>query len=318
MDKKVYLRGKAGTCWYNFTESLAYAATYRPAPKDVSYTKRLHYGSGSHQFINTYCRKDKENRLKPVFIYIHGGGWISGITDMRNAYIANFARLGFFTASIAYTYAPDAVYPAPLQEICNAIDFIWDMAEEKKLDMNNILMAGESAGGYYIMFMAALAADKTLAARLGLTFRHNEQFSINALICHCGCINLKKLLDPGCRQSEFPDMKMMVTSFLGMKYEDAVKFLETGEGYLSYPHISEGFPPCFFTTAEADWLRYEGWDMMEEYRKLGIPYDSYYGTGILRNHAWTIVTAVPKGKECLAKTLKFTLPFFPGYFGDNK
>ena len=39
MDKKVYTRGLAGQYWYNFTEALAMVATYRPVPKNVTYSK---------------------------------------------------------------------------------------------------------------------------------------------------------------------------------------------------------------------------------------------------------------------------------------
>lgn len=313
MDKKVYYRGKIGTYWYNFTESLAYALTYKPTPKNLIYTKRIPYGSGKLQYYNTYCRKDLVNTKKPLMIYIHGGGWISGITDMRNAYIQNFAEKGFYTASISYTYAPDKTFPEPIREICSAIDKIFDEADGKNYDTGNILLAGESAGGYYIFYMAALAADKTLASKLGIEFRHNEEFSIKAMVNHCGCVDLKRLLDPALPQSKFPDMKMMVCSFLGMDYESARKYLETDKGALTYPHLTPDYPPVFFTTACRDWLRYEGYDMMKEYTQLGIPFDSYEGTGIIGNHAWTIVTKLEKGRECLKKTFEFILPYFEEY-----
>ena len=312
MDKKVYLRGKAGTYWYNFTEGLAYALTYKPTPENLIYEKKLRYGSEKLQYINTYCRKDIEDKSKPLMIYIHGGGWVSGITEMRNTYTRNFAEAGFYTACISYTYAPDKDYKGALNEICAATDMIFDLAKEKKIDTGRILLAGESAGGYYIFFMAALAKDKSLAAKLGITFRHNEEFDVDAMISHCGCVNLKRLLDPSCPQSKFPDMKMMVCSLLGMKYDDARKFLETEEGYLSYPHITADFPPVFFTTACFDRLRYEGYDLMKEYNNFHIPYASYEGTGIIGFHAWTIVTKFKKSCECLKRTFDFIMPYFAG------
>lgn len=308
MDKKIYLRGKAGTYWYNFTEGLAYALTYKPTPKGIIYNKRIPYGGEKMQYYNTYCREDLLNEKKPLFIYVHGGGWVSGITDMRNTYIQNFAKLGFFTANISYTYAPDKVFPLALGEICKAVDKILDSAQMNNIDVGRIVVAGESAGVFYAFFLAALAADKSLAGKLGIDFKHIDDFKISALISHCGCINLPKLLDPACPQSHFPDMKMMVCSLLGKSYEESVKFLETEEGKLTYPQISEDFPPAFFTTAQYDKLRYEGYDMMREYAKFGIPYDAYEGTGIIGNHAWTIVTKFKKGRECLDKTLKFIMP----------
>ncbi len=312
MDKKLYLRGKAETYWYNFTESLAYALTYKPTPDGIIYKKRIPYGSEKAQYYNTYCRKDLLNEKKPLMIYIHGGGWVSGITDMRNTYIQNFAKLGFYTANISYTVAPDKTFPLAIGEICSAVDRILDSADENNIDTGKILVAGESAGVYYIFYLAALARNRELAEKAGIEFRHIDDFAITAIIAHCGCINLPKLLDRECPQSRFPDMKMMVTSLLGMNYKDAVEFLRTPAGYITYPHITSDFPPAFFTTACNDYLRYEGYDMMKEYDSLGIPYDAFEGTGLLGFHAWTIVTKLKKGRECLDRTLKFIMPYFEG------
>ena len=96
---RLYLRGIAGQLFYNSTEVAAYVLTYRPIPEDLEYTKKLQYGSEKYQYINTLTRKDLVAKKKPLFIYIHGGGWISGITEMRNAYVAEWAKKGFFAAS---------------------------------------------------------------------------------------------------------------------------------------------------------------------------------------------------------------------------
>ena len=116
MEKKVYIRGLAGQLWYNATEVLAYALTYRPVPDDVEYLKKVKYSTGKNNHINFFSRKDLKNEKKPMLIYIHGGGWISGILGMRNPYVVKWAQKGFFSASVNYTYAPQAVFPVPLQE----------------------------------------------------------------------------------------------------------------------------------------------------------------------------------------------------------
>ena len=118
-----------GQYWYNFTEALVYALTVRPCPENLDYKIQI-YDEGKQNKIYTYCRKDLKSKKKPLFIYIHGGGWVSGITPMRNRYIANWAEKGFFTASIGYTWAPDKVYPAQLFEVFKALDQILDTAEK--------------------------------------------------------------------------------------------------------------------------------------------------------------------------------------------
>lgn len=309
MKKSVYIRGVLGTCWYNFTECFAYIALHRKTPDTCKYTPRVKYGKGRQQFINLCTRKDLEGQKKPVLIYIHGGGWVSGITDMRDTYISNWADKGFFTASIAYTYAPYKVFPGQLQEICTAIDFIYDHADEWNLDLSKIVFAGESAGGYYIMYAASIAADKNLVNKLGITFKHNDEFHIDAMVSHCGCFNLKNLIDPDKQQSNFPDMKMMVTSFLGKDLEEAKAFLDSPEGELAFPKPNKDYPPMFVVRCCRDWLRFEAFDLMEELDKLGVPYGQFEGTGIIGNHAWSIATIVKKGRQCFTESYDFVMKY---------
>lgn len=307
MKKSVYYRGKTARYWYNFTESLAYGILYRPVPQELDKGK-MKYGSEKLQYINTFCRKDLKNRKKPLFIYIHGGGWISGLTDMRNTYIMNWAQKGFYTASISYSYAPDKIFPAQLHEVFAAIDCILDSAEENCIDTENIVIAGESAGGYYISFVAACAADKTLLDKLGITFRHRDSFRLKAMVSHCGCYNLRYLTDPEKPQSKFPDIRMMISSFVGRPYKETAQLLKTQEGSLYSPPVTEGFPPMFITWCTQDKLRFEAFDLMKKLDTLGVPYEQFRGDGIISQHAWTIVTIVKKGRECLEKTFDFVMP----------
>lgn len=304
MDRKLYIHGRAGTCWYNFTECLAYIALHRPTPKNCRYF-RASYGSEKKQYINFCTRKDLEGQKKPLFIYIHGGGWISGITEMRDTYVANWAQKGFFTASISYSYAPVKVFPAQIKEVFTAIDLILDRAGEYGIDTDRIVLAGESAGGYYIMQVSAMAKDKTLFDKLGVEFRHKETFDVNALVSHCGCFDLKNLLDESKPQSKFPDMKLMACSYLGMSKDEAKAYLETEEGALSYPHVTADFPPAFIVRAAKDRLRFEALDLEEQYKALGIEYGTFEGTGIIAQHAWTIATIVQKGRDCFEQSYEF-------------
>ena len=318
MDKKLYRRGKIARVWYNFMEVVAYALTWRPTPDDILYERHVPYGEEKSQYYNYFCRKDILCEKKPLMIYVHGGGFISGVTDMRNTYCKNFASEGYATASLSYTVAPDKVYPAPIQEICTAIDVLFDQAEEKKIDTKRILLCAESAGSYYIFMLAALASDPTLAQKLGIRFRHAADFHPAAMISHSGCVDLRRLLDPQYPQSRYPDIKMMTCSFLGKPYDEARAYLETEEGALSCPTITADFPPTFFATGCADPLRFESSDMIKEYEKLGVRYGSYEGTGALKAHAWTIVTVLKKGKECLRRSLDFVRPYLFPQSDENK
>ncbi len=304
MDKKLYIRGKLGQYWYNFTEALVYALTVRPCPKDLEYNI-MSYDNGKQNKIYTYCRKNLKTEKKPLFIYIHGGGWVSGITPMRNRYIANWAQKGFFTASIGYTWAPDKIYPAQLFEVFKAIDQILDSAEGNNFDPQNIVIAGESAGGYYITYVASCFNDKSILDALGIEFKHFGKAKINALVSISGCFDLQRLTDPQKEQSEFPDMKMMATTFLGKNLEDTREYLKTDAAKYCSPKITDKFPPTYAVWSTNDKLRFETFDLCEELDRLGVVNKQYKADGIIGNHAWAIMPIFKKSKVCFDDAYEF-------------
>ncbi len=314
MDKKIYYRGLIAQPWYNFTEGLAYIITGRPIPESITYGKKIPYGTDKREYINTFCLKEYESRKKPLFIYIHGGGWVSGITEMRNSYILNWAEKGFFTCSISYTYAPKGCFPIQLRQVYSAIDYIFDKAEEYNIDTDNIVISGESAGGYFLSYLASCVTDPTPLDKLNINFRNRDKFRIKAIVSHSGCYSPERLSDRTKPQSKFPDMKMMVEAFSGKSIDELQDYLKTDEGKLLIPQVNAGYPPCYLAWSNHDALRFDTFDFVKELRKFNVPYRMFKGDGLAGNHAWTFVTILKKGRECLSDTFDFVLPLLPSYF----
>ncbi len=314
MKKSVYYGGVLRTGFYNSTELLAYAAQYRPTPDELDYRGGVKYGEGKQQYLNLCTRKDLAANKKPLFIYVHGGGFISGITEMRNLYVSNWAKIGFFTASVSYTYAPKAVYPTQIGEVLSAVDFLFDHAEEYNIDTDNVVIAGESAGGYFITYLAAIASDPTLCDKLGIEFRHRDNFKVKAMVSHGGCYDLKRIFDKDNLQSKFPDIRPMICSFIGKTESETASWLSSEDGKYASPPVTADFPPTFVIWSQYDYLRYEAFDFMNQLDALGVPYAQFKGKGMVSMHAWTIATILKPAKECLNKAFDFVLPLLPEYF----
>ena len=304
MEKKVYTRGKLAQYWYNFTELLVYALTVRPCPENLEYNITS-YDNGKQNKIYTYCRKDLKTEKKPLFIYIHGGGWLSGITPMRNRYISQWAQKGFYTASIGYTWAPEATYPTQLYEVFKALDQILDTAEDNNFDTENIVIAGESAGGYYITYVASCLNDKSILDALGIEFKHFGKAKIKALVSISGCYDLQRLTDDSKEQSQFPDIKVMAATFIGKPLDETREFLKTDEAKYCSPKFTDKFPPTYAIWSTNDKLRFETFDLCAELDELGVPNKQYKADGIIGNHAWAIMPIFKKSKVCFEDTYEF-------------
>lgn len=308
MDKKVYNRGKLGQYWYNFTELLVYALTVRPCPEELEYNVST-YDNGKQNKIYTYCRRDLVSKKKPLFIYIHGGGWISGVTPMRNRYVSEWAKKGFYCASIGYSYAPQEIFPTQIHEIFKALDQILDGAEKYNFDPENVVIAGESAGGYYISYVASCFTDKTILDELGIDFKHFGKVKIKSLVSICGCFALQRITDVHKEQSEYPDIKMMASTFVGKPFNETVEFLKTDDAKYYSPQITADFPPTFAVWAVNDKLRYETFDLQADLEKLGVPCETYKADGIIGNHAWAIMPIFKKSRICFEDAYEFVMKY---------
>jgi len=95
----------------------------------------------------------KENTSKPVIMYVHGGGWISGAkTD--HAYRSKLlAKNGYLVISVDYELSNKEKHLCQTTEtqILKAISWVQDNASELNADVDRFYMIGDSAGGNLIL-----------------------------------------------------------------------------------------------------------------------------------------------------------------------
>lgn len=92
--------------------------------------------------------------LSPVVIYIHGGGFAVGSKDTHRIAGRQFARRGCVTFMLNYRLAPKYPYPSSLEDVCKGVAWVYDHVHHYGGDPNNIIIAGESAGGNLTTMMA--------------------------------------------------------------------------------------------------------------------------------------------------------------------
>jgi len=92
------------------------------------------------------------NKKLPLVIWIHGGAWMLNDKYADMGYMKNTIHAlldsGYALASIDYRYSTVAPFPAQAQDCNQAIQFLYDHAEEYKLDKNKFALMGFSAGGH--------------------------------------------------------------------------------------------------------------------------------------------------------------------------
>ncbi|MEN8116239.1 MAG: alpha/beta hydrolase [Bacteroidota bacterium] len=88
---------------------------------------------------------------RKILIYIHGGGWAVGDKMTSMNYFLHFLEKGWHVVSINYTLAKDGEnasgIPTAVNDVKMALEWICQHAEQYHIDLNNVALGGESAGG---------------------------------------------------------------------------------------------------------------------------------------------------------------------------
>jgi acetyl esterase/lipase len=98
---------------------------------------------------------------RPGVIVLHGGGWVEGDKDgMLETFCLPFVRQGFVVANVEYRLAQVAAAPAAVHDVLEAAKWFRDRAADYKVDPNQIIVTGTSAGGHLAM-MVGMAPEST-------------------------------------------------------------------------------------------------------------------------------------------------------------
>ena len=98
----------------------------------------------------------------PGILWIHGGGYITGLKEMvyMSRAIDLVKKFGAVVISPDYRLAVRAPYPAALKDCFRALLYMKTHADALGINKNQIMVGGESAGGGLCAALCMLARDK--------------------------------------------------------------------------------------------------------------------------------------------------------------
>ena len=109
----------------------------------------------------------------PVVLYYHGGGWVLGSADSDDPLLRDLCvRSGCLIVSVDYRHAPEARFPAAVDDAMAALRWVSANAESLGGAPGPVAVAGWSAGGNQAAVVSQLARDQggpAIAGQLLLT-----------------------------------------------------------------------------------------------------------------------------------------------------
>lgn len=97
--------------------------------------------------------------LRPLVIVIHGGSWKGGDKSQLEPFTRNLAAGGYAVASLNYRHAPKNRFPAAVDDVFTALEFLKMHATELQLDPTRVVLMGRSAGGQIALSAAYAGRD---------------------------------------------------------------------------------------------------------------------------------------------------------------
>ncbi|WP_241231291.1 alpha/beta hydrolase [Sphingomonas koreensis] len=129
----------------SFRDALAGVA---PEATDAVSAEQVEAIGADGHVVPCILHRARSDAPLPVILNIHGGGYVVGDAAREApAMSALAATLGCAVLSVDYRLAPDAPYPAALDDCAAALQWLQAQASALNIDPGRIVIRGVSAGG---------------------------------------------------------------------------------------------------------------------------------------------------------------------------
>jgi acetyl esterase/lipase len=233
----------AGPVFKTFADFLGAVAARKIAPIDMSPAVPdsvnanldvvFQKGDNYELKLNLFTPKGSDKAL-PLVVMVHGGCWISGGRVDYNYYGVKLAGAGYATATVDYRVADQAPYPAAVNDVRNAIQWLKDHAKTYNVDPDRIALLGGSAGGHLVELIGYSANTPTTQYPKG------PGPKVKAVVAFYGWSDLT---DPKVRDFYWNE------AFLGKKYADAPDLYKEAS---PITHVSRQSPPTILLQGTID------------------------------------------------------------------
>jgi acetyl esterase/lipase len=129
---------------------------YRVAP-NVTYGT----ASGVDLKLDAYIRRDVQTP-QPTLIYMHGGFWVAGNKEAAAPILLPWMEMGWNVINVEYRLGAAALAPAALEDCLCALRFVAGQAMNYNVDLNKIVVMGESAGGHLALALGVTPSSAGL------------------------------------------------------------------------------------------------------------------------------------------------------------
>ncbi|MFI3229019.1 MAG: alpha/beta hydrolase [Bacillota bacterium] len=246
------------------------------------------------QFCNDYdiCKADCYYKgdlsvKRPVFINIHGGGFVSGDKGKRKYTSEELARRGYFVYVPNYRLAVTDPFPAVIEDIIASINYLHEIKDRFNLDLDRVVLSGDSAGAYLVSMVYAMIKNESYRLEMNMP---KVTVDIKCLVPFCPPV---RVLDVISKPSPFGVNRTTAELFMGMTFKE---YSKNKEGYKYEKllnidnYIDSNYNNVMLCYAEHDYFCKGHGEMFKAaLEKHGCEFESFKSTRLLDNHCYHMI-----------------------------
>ena len=218
-------------------------------------------------------RPEGAKEILPVFIFIHGGGWVLGDFPTHQRMVRDLVVLsGAAAAFVNYTPTPDARFPQAINEIYAATKWVAEHGNEIGVDGKRLAIVGNSVGGN-MTTVTCLKAKENGGPKIRLQ------------------ILMWPIVDANFETESyrlFGEDRFLTTSLMKWMYDMYIEDPEKRKEIYASPLQADteqltGLPPALIQVAENDILRDEGEAYGRKLDEAGVPVTNIRYNGMIHD-----------------------------------
>jgi acetyl esterase/lipase len=247
-------------------------ALFKHVPAGITSVPNEHYDADDKDaFLDVYFPSSIQNTKisKPLIVWIHGGGWVSGDKSQVANYCKIIASRGYTVAAVNYSIAPGKTYPTPVLQANMALHYLLQNAKRLHADTSHIILAGDSGGSQIAAQVANIIAEPSYALELNVepAVRKGQ---LAGTVLFCGAYDARNL---NIDTRFVPFVKMMLWSYCGERdFMDNPKFAPASV----IDYVTPNFPATFISVGDDDPLAIQSYRFAEKLDSLHVQVETLF------------------------------------------
>lgn len=284
----------------------------RHAPQHIQVYNNIPYMHTPELSLDLYQPAHvAQDKPRPVIVWIHGGGWISGDKEHARGYFKRLADAGYNVVSVQYQFAPEAIYPTQLHQINQAIAYIQSHATKYHLNAQQIFLAGDSAGANMASHYASFVSNPAYAQSQDFQPVLERQ-DLKGMILHCGIYDLSDFVQTA--PEEIKLLEWGIVNLVQAYTGDRLQYTAFLASISPRQHLNSNYPPVFISGGNKDFLtQSQSIPFVQSLKQLNVPVTEvfYPDSKEFLVHEYQFMMGKKASQQTLLQTFEFLAKYAP-------